>query len=228
MIGPAPLRLAPLLATWTLLFLLVGCAEPTPSVLTFEGERYPEVREQIVDALRDEGFTVDRNDPRMGVFTSDPRPASTLLELFKLDNTTLAQAWESTAHQQRRRVRVIVEPADGPVEVEPEDASRMTQTSLNPPPPTFVEPEGLLDLRVMVFVDRAAQPHWRVETTTRRLSSRATEPELLERGMQPIYWQPISRDPLMEERLMRRIIEGITPEAPDAGRGASPTGLPDA
>ncbi|MFG0252814.1 MAG: hypothetical protein ACF8NJ_08080 [Phycisphaerales bacterium JB038] len=205
----ASLRFLPFLASLLWLLLLGGCADPAPDVLTFDGVHYPVVRTEVVRAMRAEGFTVDRNDPRLGVFTSKPLAASTLLELFKSDNSNLTQAWESTVNQQRRRVRVVVEAAAAGDAVDPEVAATMTQVTPNPPPPTFESPEGLLNLRVMVFIDRAAQPHWRVETTTRRLSDRAMEPRLEQRGMQPVYWQPISRDPLMEERLMRRIIQGI-------------------
>ncbi len=223
----ASVRGSLLLALLASFLVLGGCADPVPEVLTFSGEQYPAVREQVVYAMRSEGFAVDRNDPRLGVFTSDPRPASTLLELFKLDNSNLAQAWESTVNQQRRRVRIVVEPAEPQNGPGPEQAAQMTQVTLNPPPPTFVDPQGLLNLRVLVFVDRAAQPHWRVETTTRRLSSRALEPELMERGMQPVYWQPISRDPAMEQRLMRRILQGIAASRDDRPGGASPSGFTD-
>jgi hypothetical protein len=207
--GALSLRSLPLLACLTWLLLLGGCAKPAPEVLTFDSGQYPVVRDEIVRAMRAEGFTVDRSDPRLGVFTSKPLAASTLLELFKRDNSNLAQAWESTVNQQRRRVRVVVETAAAKDVVGSDEAAARTQVTPNPPPPTFEDPQGLLNLRVLVFVDRASQPHWRVETTTRRLSSRATEPELEQRGMQPTYWQPISRDPLMEERLMRRIIQGV-------------------
>ncbi|MCK4871963.1 MAG: hypothetical protein KAS72_04480 [Phycisphaerales bacterium] len=196
----------------------LGCHSNPPDVFTFEGRRYEQISAAVIEAMRAEGFQVDRNDPRLGVFTSKPKTSPTLLEFFKLDNSNLAQTWESTVNQQRRRVRVTVEPADLPETPDAETLAAMTQVTVNPLPPTFEQPEGLLDLRVTVFVDRAHKPLWRVETTTRRLSTHARDPALEDRHMQPIYWEPISRDPLMERRLMRRIIECTiaSPQVADA------------
>lgn len=195
------------LLTMSLVTVLSGCAAEVPEVFTFDAERYPAVAKSVTAAMREERFIVDRNDPRLGVFTSKPLTSPTILEFFKADNSTMAQAWESTANLQRRRVRVVIEPEkEKEGEYDAEQLANMSQVTLNPPPPTFEHPSGPLNLRVMVFVDRAHQPLWQVETTTRRLSSHAIDPQLRERRMQPLYWEPISRDPFMEQRLMRRII----------------------
>jgi hypothetical protein len=186
--------------------LLGGCGVSAPDVFTFEGERYDDVASAIVDAMRDEGFVASRRDKRLGVFTSMPRTSPTMAEFFRPDNTTLTQAWESTLNHQRRRVRIEISPVDASSAPTPDVAAAMTQTTPNPDPVTLDEPSGLLNLRVIVYVDRQHEPLWRVETTTRRLSNHARDPALEERRMQPVYWEPISRDPYMERRIMDRII----------------------
>lgn len=186
--------------------VLGGCGVSAPEVFTFEGERYDDVAGAIVDAMRDEGFVTNRQDKRLGVFTSMPRTSPTVAEFFRPDNTTPSQAWESTLNHQRRRVRIEVTPVDSPPSPAADVTAAMTQTTPNPDPVTLDEPSGLLNLRVIVYLDRKHEPLWRVETTTRRLSSHARDPALEERRMQPVYWEPISRDPYMEQRIMDRII----------------------
>lgn len=177
--------------------------------LELRADEYDKVFDATVAALRDEQFLLDRVDRRLGVITTRPRAAASVLEPWKADNSTPAQAVESTLQYQRRVVRIEFGPLGG---LEPatgvEAMSPFGQVS--PAEPFFIPAEhrGTLVLNVRCIVERSHRPGLQIETTAVRRSNVTIDPSLSERGVARQFWEPIARDARMETRLKRRIMRG--------------------
>ncbi len=156
-------------------------------------EDYPRVFEAGVQALRDLGFEVDRQDYRFGVVTSKPLGAPSLLEPWNRTNTTGGQMVESTLNDQRRTVRIQLEPRDGASD----DASDASVAAVG---------TGDYQVRVEVVVERRQTPGRRLTRSTSRprMYNRLREvpTHLREMGVPRTYWMPIGRDEQLEARLL--------------------------
>ncbi len=185
---------------------LTGCAAPTRSRLELKPANYDAAFDATVAALRDEQFLLDRVDRRLGVITTRPRAASTALEPWKSDNSTPAQALESTLQYERRIVRIEFDPMGG---IESPSGPEMLPPfgQVSPAEPFFVPAEhtGTLVLNVRCFVERSHRPGLQVPTVAVRHSEVAIDPSLKDRGIATQFWEPIARDAFMESRLRRRI-----------------------
>jgi len=185
---------------------ITGCAAPTTSRLELKPANYDTAFDATVAALRDEQFLLDRVDRRLGVITTKPRTASSALEPWKGDNSTPAQALESTLQYERRIVRIEFDPLGG---IEPETGPSTLPPfgQVSPAEPFFVPAEhtGTLVLNVRCFVERSHRPGLQVPTVAVRHSEVAIDPSLKDRGIASQFWEPIARDAFMESRLRRRI-----------------------
>jgi hypothetical protein len=178
----------------------LGCAGPTvrlenPSAI--QAEDYDWIFDATVVELREQQFIVDRVDRRFGVVTTEPRAASTLLEPWRRDATTVARVGESTLNADRRIVTVRLTPQD----------------AAGPEPGAAAQPPARYLLEVEVRVERRQLP-------PRQLTSSATGAVTLvgrhrdrmhrslrtEEGRQEVFWKPVARDEHMEQRLLDGIL----------------------
>lgn len=165
---------------------IVQADNPTP----IKASEYRDTFEAAVQVLRDYGFTIDRRDYRFGRIITLPLGSPNLFEVWNPQNTTGHQAVESTLASERRRVNITITGRPG-------DADHAdTHTGYT--------------LAVEVVLERKQIPTRRLAGSARRnvFSNLAAPPkDLIDRGVTASYWQPVGRDPYLEARLVRQIIE---------------------
>jgi hypothetical protein len=197
------------------LALLAGCTaapQATRNPLEIDAAEYRRLFDASLLVLRSQGFVVDRQDYRFGRITARPRGAPTLLEPWYPDNTTFGQALEGTLNAERRLVTVALDPAPpaGP-------AGKSEIRNQKSEGPSYL-------LRVEVQIERQQYPARQLSGSFGEdmLGSLAAAPgELRDRGITGPYWQPVGRDPYLEERLLAAIVRQslalpVTPPPPGA------------
>lgn len=198
---------------------LLGCRGPAalaPNPFEIDAREYDRVYDASVQVLRDYGFTVDRQDYRFGRVTTGPLGSPTLLEPWKRDNSTLGQAAASTVGDLQRKVTVFIDPviamdatpARAAGEEVAEDAEIAASAGASASPADGGEAGAYL-LRVEVLIERREVPTRRLTGTASRnvfSSLRDTPVEWQKRGIEANYWLPVSRDPQLEQRLLREIV----------------------
>lgn len=174
---------------------LTGCNRPRPEAqnpLTIDSLEYDRVYDAAIAALRDAGFRVDRQDYRFGRLTTFPQGSPTALEVWDPDNTTAAQAWQSTLVDLQRIARVFIDPLPGEE------------------PPAY-------DLRVEVILEQRQTPIRRMTGSISRnvfSSLEAVPTDWRQRGIDANYWQPVGRDTALEDRLLHDILHRATFNTP--------------
>ena len=193
----------PVLTCWlpaiVLACAVAGCTRPIVRMdnpLPIDSREYSRIFAATVVELRHQGFIINRHDYRFGVITTRPQPSPTLMEPWQRQNTTAYQGLESTLNSQRRTVTVTLEPA----EIVTGKAAAATETT-----------EGqAYRLRVEVLIERQQHPALQAtgspsaRTLVRPLT--AVPRELQDRGITGPYWEPLKRDPYMEQQLIARIV----------------------
>lgn len=218
-----PLIMAGLLA----LALASGCTRQivqSPNPLEIDAREYDRVYHAAQLVLRQQGFVLARQDHRFGVISTRSLPAPWAIEVWNGTSTTLYQRAESTFNTERRVVTVMLEKQDQAVlqrlasQDAPADvpATQPATTATAPAPDdggrqvAQIEPAGTYVLRVEVLVQRQELPLMRFTGSTTagymKRSLTAVPAEWQERGIQGSYWQTISRDPYLEQRLIAQII----------------------
>src|SRR5688572_21910093 len=168
--------------------LAVGCAaQPVgDGGLAVPPDRYAEVFDAARAVLRDARFDLERVDARAGVITTHPKKSIGLFSPWDGEQSTLRQEADDLFNRQRRAVRVTFETPGGP-------------------PPAGVDllaaEPAEITMRISVVVEREHQPGWRLESTSVRLNSRATDLVLAERGLTPWYTVAVAQDPAFAARL---------------------------
>src|SRR5690349_11455274 len=112
-------------------FAAGGCAHAVryrPNPAEVDAREYDLMFAAAQDVLRDYGFEVDRRDYRFGTVTSRPLIAPTVLEPWRVTNTTAAQALAATTNHQRRLVSVTLERS----EEQPSGASATSPVATEP------------------------------------------------------------------------------------------------
>ncbi|MBI1335963.1 MAG: hypothetical protein GC164_03265 [Phycisphaera sp.] len=165
---------------------LLGCASK-PSVsnpIEVDVREYSRLERAAVLVLRDRGFRVDRQDYRFGVVTSKPQGASTIFEPWRADKNTLALATQSTFNNERRLVRITLQPVEND-------------------PATYL-------LSSEVVIERQARPGKRLTGSSNGYnvfgSTMPLSDDQARAGLAPIYWRPVQRDESLERDLLARII----------------------
>ncbi len=165
---------------------LIGCQATPQSAsapVQIAEQEYAHMYQASIDVLRDNGYTIDRDDYRFGSVTTDAEQSSTVLEPWRRDNKTFVQAVAATANRQRRVVRVQMEP---------------------------IEHTDQFNLYVEAVVEQLQLPTRYLTGSTRgqaifgQLSS--VPGEHARRGITEGYWQTVERDPLLEQRLLDEIV----------------------
>ncbi len=176
--------------TGLLLLAALGCStapaeQPQSARLTFSADRYPAVFEAAVETLRDRGYRIARRDYRFGTITTYPKESATLAEFWIDDATTPAQRRADTLNSQQRTVTVnVAQPGEEP---------------------------GYA-LTVEVLVQRLQRPErYLTHSASPRISTTYTDVpmHLKDRGIDGPYAQTLSRDPLLERRLIEAIRDAI-------------------
>ena len=173
----------------------------------FAGVDYDHVFDAAIVELRERRFIIDRDDRRFGVVTTRPLTASTILEPWYRDDTSLARVGESTLNADRRIVRVSLTPFEG--------AERRYRVG------------------VEVQVERRQLPPRQLTTSamgapslTRRGRDRFQRAVRTEEGRQEVFWKPIARDQEMEQRLLDAILSraaAMRADEPSPGSSNPPT-----
>ncbi len=192
-----------------LCLIVTGCASPDSSIgsIRVEAGDYDTAFDIAIETLRNERFRLDRVDRRSGVITTQPRNASSIAEPWQGDHATTSQATEATLHHQRRVVSVAFIPLPG----ETVEATRLSSTpslsAIDEMDSTTPIGEFNRPVRIMVqcWIERAHRPGQRIETSSLRHSSNTIDPTLQSRGIPSLFWERISRDSYMEQRIINSI-----------------------
>ena len=175
--------------------VLLGCSTapaeaPQSARLTFSAGRYPDVFEAAVETLRQNGFRVARRDYRFGTITTYPKESATAAEFWIDDATTRQQKRADTLNAQQRTVTVRVEQPE-------QDAG--------------------YSLTVEVLVQRLQRPErYLTHSASPRITATYTDVpmHLKDSGIDGPYAQTLSRDTLLERRLLEAIM-AATPREED-------------
>jgi len=162
---------------------------------------YGRTFDAAVEVLRRERLGVDRQDYRFGVITSHARPSPVLVEVWDSANSTAYQAVESTLNDQRRVVRITLQPIDA-------------QATDNAVPDAAAADQYVL--RVEALIERFHNPQYHLSGSTQGHLAiaplRAVPDEWRRRGIDGPFWTVVRRDPYLEERLLNAIVaEAVTP-----------------
>src|SRR5204863_5465704 len=106
---------------------------------------------------------------------------------------------EDLVHNQQRTVRITFEaPAFRSPLATP---SAETPSAVAPDDAGLAQRAGPMTMRVRVIEERIQRPGWRIGAASIRLSSRALDPELARRQMQPQYEVALSEDRVLGARI---------------------------
>lgn len=164
------------------------------SPFTIKSELYEEIFAATTTVLHDFGFTIDRQDYRFGLISSEPQGAPTVIEVWKPANSTTDQVARATTNDLRRIVRVRISPI---------------QTSNDQP----ASPSNRVS-RYEVAIEVTIEKH---QTPIRRMVSGSglqtfqqldeLPPHLKQKGLADQYWIAVDRDPHLENRLAQAIAD---------------------
>ena len=188
---PATYLIAAILAIIT-----SGCSTPTKTVdnpFEIDVQEFARIYRAVSDELQDRGYILDNQAYRFGQLSTKPRGSGSIIEFWRGDNLTVEQAIESTFNDQRRIVKIMIDPK----------ASGGAAENIEEQPESY-------QLRVEVIVERR-------RVTTRHLSGSTAgwgvfanlsdvPREWQQRGIEEEYWQPVGRDQLLEQKLIAAIV----------------------
>jgi len=189
-----------------------GCTSTGPDRLEIRGDQYDLAYDAALDATRDVGMPAIVADRAGGSIESRPRLVGSVLEPWRIDNSTAEQWAAGTLHKQRRRVRFEFLPIDfaaaapegegelrgAPLPGSGDDLGRTVQLA------GF---NGPIEVRAWVWIEREQRPETRGSTWTRRGRTYTTNPlETVEPDdgttRSSGVWTPVGRDVSMERRLL--------------------------
>ena len=192
-----------------------GCATTQgPDFLSIDSESYSDAFDAAVEAATVAGLSPIVRDRRSGLIETEPRIAGSVLEPWRTDNASFAQAIENTITFQRRRARfeftpVVFQPeqpADAPLTGPDLFATQDVEVDLS-------EHTGPLELRVWVYVERAYTPGLRRSTWTRAKTTRTRIVPVEDTESIPgQYWTPVHRDEAFERRLLAAVQSALAPQ----------------
>jgi hypothetical protein len=220
--GVSPSRLGLLTVAAGVVAFLGGCAtEPKgPDFLPVAHAQYERVFDAACEVARSEGLVPEITDRRAGSIETQPRAAGSLLEPWAWQDLTASEVVEGTFGFERRRARFEFVPA-GFRPTPPEGTSPLAGPILpgssRGAGADVMQPQGDLELRVSVSVERQFRPGYQGPAYTRSLGTFANDVTVRDdpRALRDrSSWTPISRDERLERILLERIAARLaTPAA---------------
>jgi hypothetical protein len=198
-----------------------GCSTTGPDRLEIRGDQYDVAYDAALEATREAGMPAIVSDRAGGAIEGRPRLAGSILEPWRIDNSSADQWAASTLHKQRRRVRFEFLPIDfvtpeptgegellgSPLPGSGADLGRTVQLA------GFTGP---IEVRAWVWIEREQRPEARGSTWSRLGRTYTTNPlDTVEPDdgttRSPGIWTPIGRDVAMERRLLAEVEAAMTP-----------------
>jgi len=146
---------------------------------------YDNVWQQALQLVSRTGFTLDRQDYRLGVITTQPLPSAQVVEFWKPQQTTFTNAAENTINSQRRLLRLTISPVPGKPEFYQIGVRVLVERETNPTEmvggPIFVEGSGF-------------------GRNTMTLRS-----DFAEVKQQPMKWIVLGHDPKLEKKILDQL-----------------------
>lgn len=197
-------------AHFLLASVLSGCATiPASPDVGIPAGQYAAAFQAAKDAVRDYQFELDRVDAEGGVITTHTRGSSGLATPWLPHTDSGGGAWRGLVQRERRRVEVVFWPAGAEPACDGTSGAHSSAVALRPP----LDQGAAMTARVSVFVERVYRPGRRVDATSVRLSSFASDPELKELGLEPAFAVVDRPDPSLQSRIAgdiaRRISGGV-------------------
>jgi hypothetical protein len=177
-----------------LAFLAACASRPTDTTFTIPPGQYAAAFDAAKQTIREAEFELARIDARGGVIASLPRASSGYATPWIRHGSSFNDDVEGLAHYQRRQIRITFAPEGADATADPPSAD----TDLR-------EHQGTLIARVEVDIERIYKPGRRLDATSARLTSFATDPDLVDRGLQPLFTAEHRPDPALAARIAHEI-----------------------
>lgn len=190
-----------------------GChSAKRQSTLAIDATSYDVAFDAACLAAREAGMPPLVKDAVGGVIQGRPRLAGSLMEPWRVDQSSFNDALANTINKQRRRVRVEFVPVDFRPP-EPSGQDRLIGAVV--PGSTIDEArsvdllahQGEIEVRVWVYVEREFIPHLQRSTWTRVGKLYARDRATSSSGR----WTPVGRDAMLEEQLLAKIANSLSP-----------------
>jgi hypothetical protein len=190
-------------------YMLGGCSSKTagPDVILLDSQTYSAAFDAAVAAADADGMKPVLLDRRSGVIETKPVVAGSFLEPWKPHPSTARQGLENTLSQQRRTTRFEFVPASSEIVISEEDDELVGPDLLSPSGLDLTKYDGLLELRVQVYVDRKytqgiRRGTWTLRQETRTIILPSQEPWEQAPGS---FWMPVTRDVARERDLLASV-----------------------
>lgn len=169
-----------------LLSLLAGCAGASGDArFDVPAGSYSRAFDATRSVLRDYRFPIERVDARAGVITTRPKATAGLATPWDAEQSTPGQEIEDLLNDQRRRVRVVFQPAD--------------------PGASTLSDDAPLIAHVEVGVYRVQNPGLRLPPGAISQGSLSVDPALRQRWVTYGMETPVARDSRLAGRIARDI-----------------------
>jgi hypothetical protein len=167
----------------------VRTVDPNQSTRLVYNAAYDTVWKQAQQILTQTGFAIDRQDYRLGELTTLTLPSAQIVEFFEPEQVDAVDALENTMHNQRRRVRLTISPAEGKPAVLQIAVRVLVERETNPTEriggPVFVEGSGFGRNAITLRSDYAAPKDV------------------------PGVWYTVGHDPDLEKKLLDMLLRRI-------------------
>ncbi len=204
-----------------------GCTTTGPDRLEIRGDQFDTAYDAALEATREVGMPAIVSDRAGGSIEGRPRLVGSILEPWRVDNTSGEQWAAGTLHKQRRRVRFEFLPLDfaaaepagegtllgSPLPGSGADLDRTVRLS------GF---DGPIEVRAWVWIEREQRPETRGSTWTRRGRTYTTNPlDTVEPDdgttRSTGIWTPVGRDVAMERRLLADVEAAVAASTRSGG-----------
>jgi hypothetical protein len=169
----------------------ITVTDPNETARLIYNADYDNLWRQSLATLTHAGFLFDRLDYRLGVITTKPLPSPQPIEFWRQDHTSFTNALENTINNQRRTVRITIEPTPHKPDVYRIAIQVAVERQTNPNE----------DLGGPVFVEGSA--FGRATVTLR--SDYAAPTKYGDAAL----WVLIGRDPQLEQKLLKSLFTRI-------------------
>ena len=191
-----------------------SCSSKTigPEVVILDSQNYALAFDAALAAANADGMHPVLVDRRSGVVTTDPAVAGSFLEPWKPHPSTARQGLENTLTQQRRTARFEFIPVRTGVSIEKQSGVLDGPNLLSSTGMDLTTYEGLLELRVLVYVERRytqgiRRGSWSLRQESRTKVLPAEEPWEQTPGW---FWMPVTRDVARERELLASVESRLT------------------